>query len=96
MLTRSLGLPIGGAIGLTIFIATAFSISLYLIGFSESIIPVINDDWVANGISTNNLRIFGSLALIIILIIAYVSTNFALKIQYIILGLIVLSLGTYS
>ena len=38
MLTRSLGLPIGGAIGLTIFIATAFSISLYLIGFSESII----------------------------------------------------------
>ena len=94
MLTRSLGLPIGGAIGLTIFIATAFSISLYLIGFSESIIPVINEDWVANGISTNKLRIFGSLALTIILIIAYVSTNFALKIQYIILGLIVLSLGS--
>ena len=94
MLTRSLGLPIGGAIGLTIFIATAFSISLYLIGFSESIIPVINEDWVTNGISTNKLRIFGSLALTIILIIAYVSTNFALKIQYIILGLIVLSLGS--
>ena len=94
MLTRSLGLPIGGAIGLTIFIATAFSISLYLIGFSESLIPVINEDWAINGISTNKLRLFGSIALIIVLIIAYISTSFALKIQYVILGLIILSLGS--
>ena len=90
MLTRSLGLPIGGAIGLTIFIATAFSISLYLIGFSESLIPVINEDWAVNGISTNKLRLFGSIALFIVLVIAYISTSFALKIQYVILGLIVL------
>ena len=94
MLTRSLGLPIGGAIGLTIFIATAFSISLYLIGFSESLIPVINEDWAINGISTNKLRLFGSFALIVVLVIAYISTSFALKIQYVILGLIVLSLGS--
>jgi len=94
MLTRSLGLPIGGAIGLTIFIATAFSISLYLIGFSESLIPVINEDWAVGGISTNKLRLFGSIALIIVLTIAYISTSFALKIQYVILGLIVLSLGS--
>ena len=94
MLTRSLGLPIGGAIGLTIFIATAFSISLYLIGFSESLIPIINEDWAKNGISTNKLRLFGSFALILVFIIAYISTSFALKIQYFILGLIVLSLGS--
>ena len=92
MLTRSLGLPIGGAIGLTIFIATAFSISLYLIGFSESLIPFINEQWSVGGISTNKLRLFGSLALIFVLIIAYISTSFALKIQYVILGLIVLSM----
>ena len=94
MLTRSLGLPIGGAIGLTIFIATSFSISLYLIGFSESIIPVINEDWAINGISINKLRLFGSLALFVVLAIAYISTSFALKIQYVILGLIMLSLGS--
>ena len=81
MLTRSLGLPIGGAIGLTIFIATAFSISLYLIGFSESLIPVINEDWAINGISTNKLRLFGSFALIVVLVIAYISTSFALAIS---------------
>ena len=79
---------------LTIFIATAFSIALYLIGFSESIIPVINEDWAIGGISINKLRLFGSIALLVVLIVAYISTNFALKIQYVILGLIVLSLGS--
>ncbi|MEO1652662.1 MAG: hypothetical protein AAFU64_03875 [Bacteroidota bacterium] len=36
ILSRSLGLPIGGAIGITLFVGTALSIALYLIGFSES------------------------------------------------------------
>lgn len=94
MLTRSLGLPIGGAIGLTIFIATAFSISLYLIGFAESLIPVLNSNFGIGQISINKLRLFGTLALSLVAVIAYVSTSFALKIQYVILGLIVLSLGS--
>ena len=88
MLTRSLGLPIGGAIGLTIFVATALSISLYLIGFAESLIPVLGFETI----SINSLRLFGTLALLLVLTIAYISTSFALKIQYVILGLIVLSL----
>ena len=94
MLTRSLGLPIGGAIGLTIFIATAFSISLYLIGFSESLIPVLNDSFGIGESSINKLRLFGTIALSFVMLIAYVSTSFALKIQYVILGLIALSLGS--
>ena len=94
MLTRSLGLPIGGAIGLTIFIATAFSISLYLIGFAESLIPVLDESFGIGEISINKLRIFGTIALSFVMIIAYISTSFALKIQYVILGLIILSLGS--
>ena len=94
MLTRSLGLPIGGAIGLTIFVATAFSISLYLIGFSESLIPVLNESFGIGTITVNKLRLFGTLALSLVMIVAYISTSFALKIQYVILGLIVLSLGS--
>lgn len=36
MLSRSLGLPIGGSIGITLFVGTALSISMYIVGFSES------------------------------------------------------------
>ena len=42
ILSRSLGLPIGGAIGITLFIGTALSIALYLIGFSESLLDFLN------------------------------------------------------
>ena len=87
MLSRSLGFPIGGAIGVTIFVATALSISLYLIGFAESALPVFG---LENDI--NNLRMVGTAALAIIVTIAYISTSIAIKSQYIILGLIILSL----
>ncbi len=40
MLSRSLGLPMGGAIGITLFIGTALSISLYIIGFCESFLGI--------------------------------------------------------
>lgn len=87
MLSRSLGFPIGGAIGVTIFVATALSIALYLIGFAESALPVLGFD-----LNINNLRMVGTFALAAIVTIAYISTSIAIKSQYIILGLIIFSL----
>jgi amino acid transporter len=92
MLTRSLGFPIGGAIGITLFVATALSISLYLIGFAESMLPVIQELFGIQEITVNHFRLVGSIALMVVLFVAYVSTSFAIKIQYVILVLIGLSL----
>jgi amino acid transporter len=36
ILSRSMGIPIGGAIGIALYIGTALSIALYLIGFADS------------------------------------------------------------
>jgi solute carrier family 12 sodium/potassium/chloride transporter 2 len=87
VLSRSLGLPIGGAIGLTLFVGTALSISLYLVGFSESFNTYL-------GLSTdiNGLRSTGSLFLLVLTIIAFISTSVAIKTQFIILTAIILSL----
>lgn len=92
MLSRSLGFPIGGAIGITLFVATALSISLYLIGFAESALVVMKDWLGIAEITINHLRIAGTAALLFIVTIAYISTSVAIKTQYIILSLIVLSL----
>ena len=92
MLSRSLGLPIGGAIGLTLFVATALSIALYLIGFGESAMVVLSDYLNIEEITTNHLRVVSSLALLVIVTIAYISTSIAIKSQYFILFAIVLSL----
>lgn len=92
MLSRSLGFPIGGAIGITLFLATALSISLYLIGFSESLLAVGKGWFGIEEITINHLRIAGTVALFSIVTVAYISTSVAIKTQYIILGLIGLSL----
>lgn len=97
VLSRSLGLPMGGALGIALFVATAFSIALYMVGFAE-----IFNQYIGFGVSigdnggivhdTNALRITGSLGLLALTVLAFISTSIALKSQFVILGLIVLSL----
>ena len=87
VLSRSLGLPMGGAIGYTLFIATSFSIALYLIGFAENFNPVLG-----MGTTINDFRVSGTLALLLLTGLVYISTSFAIKSQYFILGAIVISI----
>lgn len=115
VLSRSLGLPIGGALGITLFIATAISIALYMVGFAEvfnatldinltEVNKIIDGEEVKyylvqdessffNGWSDIDLiRLTGSIGLLLLTIIALISTSIAIKTQFIILILIVLSL----
>ncbi len=87
VLSRSLGLPMGGAIGYTLFIATSLSIALYLIGFAENFNPVLG-----MGSSINDFRVSGTLALLLLTALVYISTSVAIKSQYFILAAIILSL----
>lgn len=87
MISRSLGLPMGGAIGLALFFALTFSTSLYVIGFTESLLGVTG---IEN--TLRNRQLFGSLALLVVTFISYKSTSLALRIQYFVLFAIVLSL----
>ena len=95
MLSRSLGLPIGGAIGATIFLATALSIALYVVGFSESFLSV---DIIRNTLGleadVRGIRIAGSAIIILLTIIAFISTSLAIKVQYLVLTAIALSLAS--
>ncbi|PKQ63363.1 hypothetical protein BZG02_08220 [Labilibaculum filiforme] len=87
MISRSLGLPIGGTLGLALFVGLSFSVSLYLIGFSESFLQY----WgIENTIA--NIRIAGTIVLIAVTTITFISTSLAIKSQYFIMGAIVLSL----
>jgi amino acid transporter len=97
VLSRSLGLPIGGALGITLFVATAFSIALYMIGFAEIFNNVFDFGFEKNDLgeliqTTNAKRITASIGLLALTIVALISTAVALKTQFIILALIILSL----
>ena len=87
VLSRSMGIPIGGSIGIALYVGTALSIALYLIGFAESF-----NDFFDFGMSINDFRITGTIALVAITLLALISTSIALKTQYIILTAIAVSI----
>jgi len=87
MISRSLGLPMGGAIGIALFFALAFSTSLYLIGFTESFL-----EFFGLGNTIEMRRLVGTIANIVVAVISYISTSLALRIQYFVLLAIALSL----
>ena len=87
IISRSLGLPIGGTLGLALFVGLSFSVSLYLIGFSESFL-----NYWGFEVSRDAIRITGSAILIIVTIVTFISTSLALRTQYFIMAAIILSL----
>lgn len=83
LISQSLGLEIGGAIGIPFYFAQAIAVSMYIFGFREGLqilTPDVNPFILDISIFT------------LVMIIAFISTSFAFKIQYVILGIIVLSL----
>ena len=83
LISRSLGIEIGGAVGIPLYLAQAFSVSLYVIGFSESLVaifPGLDMRWV----SVVTTLLLGTLALF--------STQATIKAQYVIMAVIGLSL----
>jgi len=93
ILSRSLGLPIGGAIGIALLLGTALSISLYIIGFAENFLGL---DVIRNFLGLEQdvmgIRIIGTAAFVILVVIALISTSVAIKTQFYIMAAIGLSL----
>lgn len=83
LISRNLGLEIGGAIGLPLFLAQAVSVAFYIIGFIESVLflmPELPAREVSMGV------------LLVLFVIAWIGASVAVKTQYVILGALALSL----
>lgn len=89
IISRSLGLPIGGTLGIALFVGLSFSVSLYIIGFIESLLPTLGIEATKDAI-----RLYGTVAVLAIAGIVLVSTSLAIKMQYFILAAILLSLAS--
>ncbi|MDY0000033.1 MAG: Na-K-Cl cotransporter [Polyangia bacterium] len=83
MLSRSLGLEVGGAIGVALFFAQALSVSLYTLGFTEAFIEAVP------GLPGPVVAVVTTL---LVAGLAFWDTSFAIKSQFFIMALILLSL----
>lgn len=83
MISRSLGIETGGAVGIPLYFAQALSIALYTVGFAES---------VSNVFAGVNERMVGVITTICITLVALRSAKAAIRSQYVIMVAIGLSL----
>lgn len=94
MISRSLGLEIGAAVGIPLFLAQSIGISFYIAGFSESVANILPSNFLES-ISSTGYRpetVLGILTLLFLTFLAYISADIALKSQFFIFGLIAASL----
>lgn len=86
IISRSLGLETGAAIGIPLFFAQAIGVSFYIAGFSESVASFF-PDWPIHQL--------GIVVLCVLALLALFSADLALKIQFVILTLIIGSLVSF-
>ncbi len=86
ILSRSLGLEPGAAVGLPLYLAQALGIAFYVSGFAEAL-TVAYPQWEP--------RTVGVVTLAILALIAWISANLALRVQYLVMVLIGASLVSF-
>ncbi|NES25224.1 MAG: Na-K-Cl cotransporter, partial [Symploca sp. SIO3E6] len=87
MISRSLGIETGGAVGIPLYFAQALSVALYTIGFAESVVRTfghLNQLYVA--LATT----------IFVAVVAITSASVAIRTQYVIMAAIALSLVSFA
>ena len=86
MISRSLGIEVGGAVGLPLFIAQTLSMALYIIGFAESVVqtfPILDEKMLA------------LVTTVLVAAVALKSASFAIRAQFFIMAAIALSLVSF-
>jgi solute carrier family 12 sodium/potassium/chloride transporter 2 len=86
MISRSLGVETGGAVGIPVYFALAFSVALYTIGFAESVVRVFP------GVDQ---RILAAVTTLVVAVLAIVSARLVIRAQYFIMTAIALSLISF-
>ena len=90
VISRTLGLGFGGAIGLVLFLAQSISIGFYCIGFAEAVATLLpeKDLLMIQGIA--------AVAVLFIFVLAWLGADWATRFQYVIMALIAAALAAFT
>ncbi len=90
VISRTLGLGFGGAIGLVLFLAQSISVGFYSIGFAEAAARLFpqTDGFLTQGIA--------GLAVVFLFVLAWLGADWATRFQYIVMALIVAALAAFT
>ncbi len=86
IVSRSLGLEMGGAIGIPLYLSQAISVAFYITGFTEL--------WVSF-FPTHSAKLIGFITWILLSILSIISAKLAFRIQYFVLAAVFLSIVSF-
>jgi amino acid transporter len=89
LIARTLGVQFGGTIGLVLFLAQSVSIAFYCMGFGEAVMDIIPN---VSYLSSQKIAL---LAVIFLLLLAWLGADLATKFQYIVMFLLVFALASF-
>ncbi len=90
LISRTLGVHYGGAIGIVLFLAQAVSVAFYCIGFGEAVAGL-----VGQGGDPRVVAAIGALATIALGVLAYLGADWATRFQYVVMGALAVALVSF-
>jgi len=88
LISRSLGVEFGGAIGILFFAAQAISVAMYVIGFTEALtatIPALGGSFIE----------VASVVNVLVFVCVFIGAGWTIKVQYLILVMLAASLAAF-
>jgi len=86
LISRSLGLEIGGSIGIPLCLSQAGSVAFYIVGFTESIHAFF---------PAASPRAVSTLVCVVLAMISMIGADLAIRVQYVIMATLVLAFGSF-
>ncbi|CAH2296045.1 solute carrier family 12 member 2 isoform X1 [Pelobates cultripes] len=95
LISRSLGPEFGGAIGLIFAFANAVAVAMYVVGFAETMVELLEEHNAIMVDNLNDIRIIGAITIVILLGISVAGMEWEAKAQIVLLVILLLAIVDY-
>ncbi|XP_066507081.1 solute carrier family 12 member 2 isoform X2 [Hoplias malabaricus] len=95
LISRSLGPEFGGSIGLIFAFANAVAVAMYVVGFAETVVGLLHGSALIMLDETNDVRIVGTITVLILLGISVAGMEWEAKAQIFLLVILISAIFNY-
>ncbi|GJM20733.1 MAG: Na-K-Cl cotransporter [Planctomycetota bacterium] len=89
IISRSLGVGVGGALGLVLFLAQAVSVAFYCLGLGEALALITPPAWGLDGPQ------IAAASVLLLFVFAWAGSDWATKLQYLVMAALVVALTSF-
>ena len=89
LISRTLGIEFGGAVGVVLYLAISVSIAFYAIGFAEALVTELGRE------STLLIQLVAAGLVLLLALIGFIGADLATRLQYLVMALLILALFSF-